>query len=230
MAIRPYVIIAVALCVAGGLGFVGGLRTGLSKSGARVQELQIQAAQAKGGEDAAKVQADQAREDAQAWADRALDAGKRIEALKAKLASLHVAVPNPTGSVEQLPNPGPGLGGALADLVQQTELKDQIIQAQDVKIVALEGQVSAQGEQIKGLEKALFLADRRADILAQALKAKRRVVGWSVSGGYGTDRTITAGVERGVAGPLSAGVGMVKRVLPAGNSTIEAVCYIRWSF
>lgn len=165
MAIRPYVIIAVALCVAGGLGFVAGLRTGLSKSGAQVQELQIQAAQAKGGEDAAKAQADQAREDAQAWADRALDAGQRIEALKAKLAKIKPQAPDP---LPGLPPVDPVVDGPVESIVA---VQAELIEAQEVKITALEGQVSAQGEQIKGLEKALVLADRRADIQAQASKA-----------------------------------------------------------
>jgi len=153
------------LIVAGGIGYpLLGLRHSVISATTQVQALQTQAAEAKGKEDAAKAEAESASAQSQAWADRALDAGKRIEDLKAKLESIKPSGPSTTQS---LPPVAPVVDGPDTEVVLLRELT----QAQDVKITALEGQVSAQKTEIVGLRKALKLADLRADIQAQASKA-----------------------------------------------------------
>ena len=60
-----------------------------------------------------------------------------------------------------------------------------------------------------------------------ALQGQRRH--WSAGLIYGTSQTVGAYVERD-AGPFRIGADVVRRVLPAGNSTIDASARLGWTF
>jgi hypothetical protein len=248
--LKTFGIIGAIVAVTGALCFLGGLKYGTVKATAAVQEKLDQAAEAKGAEDAIKNGQIKAAEASQAAAliqvkladESRLATGRTVEALKAKLASLQHGT-GADGAGDSGSELLPGSGGALANLVQPAQLEaqlrvsTQIIAAMDIQhaadlggIKARDEQITAQLSQIDGLNKALKLADTRADLFEQAMKLQKRGSGWSVSGGYGTDKSLTAGVEKGIAGPVSAGVDIVRRVLPGGNSTVEVMGHLRWSF
>ena len=52
---------------------------------------------------------------------------------------------------------------------------------------------------------------------------------WAVGLIYGTSQTMGAFMERDL-GPIRAGVDVVRRVLPAGNATIDASARLGWRF
>ncbi len=182
-----------ALVAALVLGVFIGLHMGASKDSAKVQALQMQAAEAKGGEDAAKAEAKLHATVADGYAQQALDAGRDVAALKAKLASLKPYTVPSVGNGNPVVIPGPA--NVDADLI---EVRDDIIKAQDVKITALEGQVKAQANQIQGLDKALKLADLRADLNQQAAKAA--LAGIKQSLWLGRMQGFAAGAAIGYAG------------------------------
>ena len=152
--------------VSGGAGYYVGTRQAMGKASAEIQTLQAQAAAAERSENEFKDEAAKAGEAGQLWAEQALGAGKRVEELRAKLAKLQGKPDNSGPGVVVGPESTP-LPCDSSVLAVQAELID----AQDVKINALEGQVGAQQTQIAGLEKALKQADLKADIQAQASKA-----------------------------------------------------------
>ena len=199
-----------ALLVAVALGVVIGLSWGESKTSAKVQVLQIQAANVKGQEDAIKAgevaDAQKARDEAiqhQAEADqRSVDAGRTVQALKAKLASL--APPNPnTGST--IPSVGNVDSGNSVDVSAQLRISTQIITAMDIQHVDDLDRIKARDEQIKalesksdGLEKALKLADLRADIQEQAANAA--IKGMKQAKWLGRAEGVALGLAVGYAG------------------------------
>jgi hypothetical protein len=163
----PRLIALTSALVFGALCFVGGLRTGAGQATAKVQALQMQAAEAKGGEDAARHEADTQRQAADVWRVQVTDAGATVSDLRQQVERLRRAA----APVPHQPAASPGTVQDPVDLAPLVAKQDELIQAQDVKITALEGQVKAQGNEIIGLHKALDFADLRADIQAQASKA-----------------------------------------------------------
>jgi hypothetical protein len=155
-----------AIVVALVLGVFIGLHVGAGKASAKVLALQAQAEKAKDSEEAAKQEAKIYGTVSDGYAQQVMDAGRDVAALKAKLASLKPYTVPTVGNGDPVVIPGPA--NVDADLI---EVRDDIIKAQDVKIAALEGQVTALHGENTGLQKALKLADLRADLQAQASKA-----------------------------------------------------------
>ena len=192
------------------LGVVIGLSWGTSKANAKIQALQIQSANIKGQEDAVKsgevADAQKARDEAiqhQAEADqRSVDAGRTVQALKAKLASITPTNPN-TGST--IPPVGNVDIGNSVDISAQLRISTQIIAAMDVQHVDDLDRIKARDERIKaiesksdGLEKALKLADLRADIQEQAANAAIR--GMKQAKWLGRAEGVALGLAVGYAG------------------------------
>ena len=169
---RPLIVAGISLAALL-LVFVGGLSVGKRHADAVMSQAQTQIKAHQEAEDAAVATAGKLKQDADDADARAVDAGREVSALKAKLAKLrgqgnevppdsHVPEPSiqPDGG-----DAGSGNGSVLVNL------QDAVIAAQDKQIGALTDENKALRGALAASEEARKQADIKADIQAQASKA-----------------------------------------------------------
>jgi hypothetical protein len=182
----------------------------------------------KGQEDALKHSEATARQDAADADARGVDKDRMVKDLQSELAKLRAqANPMVSGGPEQYPDTGSI--GALADVVGQTELMQQIITAQDARHETDEERIKARDRQIDAQGKALILADLRADILESQIRSVTKPRTWAAGVAYGSDGQMGVSVERDL-GPVRIGADVVRHKLPGNNTTLEAVGRLLWRF
>lgn len=169
-----------AIVAALALGVVVGLSWGEKRVSEKVQALQIRAAEVKGQEDAIKAgqiadalaARDVAIRHQQEADNRGMEAGRTVVALRAKLAK---ATAQHASSDGIIPPVVPVVDGPQESVVAvQSELIAALDKqhADDLdRIKARDERIKADDLQISGLNKALKLADLRADIQEQAANA-----------------------------------------------------------
>ncbi|BDU72922.1 hypothetical protein [Mesoterricola silvestris] len=149
------------------------------------------------------------------------------------------------GTVDHLANlgesPGPGqqAGPPIQDPVEHAALdvaKDHLIdvlkqdvaaiRAQNLHLIQADLERQAQAGDLK-IQVGELQAENRELRAALASQPRERV--WAASAIYGTNGTAGAGVTRSF-GPLQAGIDVVRRKLDNGQSTLEALGRVSWSF
>jgi hypothetical protein len=172
-----------------------------SAKAAQAQEPTIQAAHSKVDADRARLQMDEAR------------------------SARPIRIPAPAGSHGPDPQPVPP---PLESPVEQD--KDQLIHDLTKENAALRAQNTDLQAAVASLKPAATGFQQESVSLRQSvstLQGDKRA--WAAGVVYGTSQTLGAFVERDL-GPFRAGVDVVRRVLPAGNATIDATARVGWSF
>lgn len=198
-----YIVAAVIAAAALLAAFVGGLRVGKRSADAVGIKYQAQIQAHQEAENAAKSTAWRLQQDADNADARAVDAGREVAEIKAKLAKLRsqgsTLPPNDDVPVSPVVDAG-AAGGGWPTNGAVDSLKDELIAAQDKQIGALTDENKALRGANAALETAVRQADLKAEIQAQASKAaleglkKSRVLdrmewgGAALVAGYGFGR------------------------------------------
>jgi hypothetical protein len=117
----------------------------------------------------------------------------------------------------------PGSVGAPLDVA-----KDALIAAQDRLIQDQAAQIRTVTLEARSY-KAAFTQSQAAEVELRAALAARSHHVWAAGGSYGTEGQAGAWVERDL-GRVRIGLDILRRPLAAGNSTLEAVARLGWSF
>jgi hypothetical protein len=213
---RGYILVAAVVFAAG--AWLGWAARGHGASAAVAQANKIDApttAALSKGVSSAKVA--QAKDPAIQAAHSAVDADRtRLQADEVRRAAQPVQ-PASAGST------GPA-AAPVASAVEQDQA--QLI----TDLTAENGALRAQNADLKLAVTSLTQAGQGFQQESTGLRAAvTSARPWAVGLIYGTSQTMGAFMERDL-GPIRAGVDVVRRVLPAGNATIDASARLGWRF
>ena len=216
MTARGYIIAAVLL-IAGGAG-LGWWARGHGQQAAVTHAATIDAtATAALSKGVSIGQAAQTLEPAKQAAHSKVDADRtRLQADEVRRGAQPVQ-PASAGST------GPA-AAPVASAVEQDQA--QLITDQATENGVVEAQNADLQASVTSLTQAAQGFQQEASTLRAAITPARP---WAAGIVYGTSQTMGAFLERDL-GPIRAGVDVVRRVLPAGNATIDASARLGWRF
>jgi hypothetical protein len=213
---RGYILVAAVVFAAG--AWLGWAARGHGAAAAVAQANKIDApttaALSKG---VSSGQVAQTLEPAKQAAHTKVDADRaRLQADEVRRAAQPV---QPAGSGSTGPAAAP-----VASAVEQDQA--QLITDQATENGVVEAQNADLQASVTSLTQAAQGFQQEASALRAAIVPARP---WAAGIVYGTSQTMGAFVERDL-GPIRAGVDVVRRVLPAGNATIDASARLGWRF
>jgi len=213
---RGYILVAAVVFVAGAWMGWAARRHGASAAVAHAATIDATATAAL-SKGVSIGQAAQTLEPAKQAAHSKVDADRtRLQADEVRRAAQPVL---PAGAGSTGPAAAP-----VASAVEQDQA--QLITDQTTENGVVEAQNADMQASVTSLTQAAQGFQQEASTLRAAITPARP---WAAGIVYGTSQTMGAFLERDL-GPIRAGVDVVRRVLPAGNATIDASARLGWRF